>query len=140
VYASSEADVVIDVNGYFAAPASAPNPLSFYTLSPCRVLDTRDTTGLFFGTLIENTAASPCGVLTSSQAVVLNATVVPAQALSFLSMWPTGQTQPWVSTLNATDGQITSNMAIVTTTNGVINAYSTDPTQLVLDTTGYFAP
>jgi hypothetical protein len=71
---------------------------------------------------------------------VLNATVVPSGILGYLTLWPQGATQPLVSTLNANDGAITSNMAIVPTTNGLISAFAQDPTQLVLDLSGYFAP
>jgi hypothetical protein len=72
--------------------------------------------------------------------VVLNATVVPSQGfLGFLTLWPDGQTRPYVSTLNAYDGLVTNNMAIVpTSSSGVIDAYATDPTQLIFDTSGYF--
>ena len=45
-----------------------------------------------------------------------------------------------VSTLNAYDGFITSNMAIVPTNNGSIDAYADALTQLILDISGYFAP
>ncbi len=138
LYASSDANVIIDVNGYFAAPASGQSPLWLYPLTPCRVLDTRDGNGLFYGTITDDTSASPCGVPSTSQAVVLNATVVPAESLSFLSLWPSGLSQPWVSTLNAIDALVTSNMAIVPTSSGAIDAYATSHTQLVLDTTGYF--
>jgi hypothetical protein len=48
--------------------------------------------------------------------------------------------RPLAATLNAIDGAITSNMAIVPTTNGSIDAYATNPTQLVLDISSYFAP
>ena len=48
------------------------------------------------------------------------------------------------STLNALDGIITSNMAIVPTDQGLdygkINAYASGTTQLVLDISAYFAP
>ena len=40
VYASNTTDVVLDIDGYFA-PASQ-STLAFYTLTPCRVADTRD--------------------------------------------------------------------------------------------------
>ncbi len=139
VLASSEADVIIDINGYFAAPESASNPLSLYTFPPCRVLDTRETSGSFHGTMSHDTTARTCGVIAGAQAIVLNATVVPLQSLSFLSLWPSGQTRPWVSTLNASDALVTSNMAIVPTTSGAVDAFATDLTNLVLDTTGYFA-
>ena len=41
-----------------------------------------------------------------------------AGALGYLTLWPDGQPQPVVSTLNATDGTITSNMAIVPPARG----------------------
>ena len=50
------------------------------------------------------------------------------------------QPRPLASTLNALDGAITSNMAIVPTTNGYIDAYASGLTQLVLDISSYFAP
>jgi len=55
----SNTDVVIDINGYFA-PAAAGG-LSLYTLTPCRVLDTRSTTGAFKGTLAVDVKDSSCG-------------------------------------------------------------------------------
>jgi hypothetical protein len=42
--------------------------------------------------------------------------------------------------LNALDGSITNNMAIVPTTNGKIDAYASGITQLILDISSYFAP
>ena len=51
-----------------------------------------------------------------------------------------GETQPVASTLNASDGAIMSNMAIVQTTNGTIDAFSSNSTNLILDLSGYFAP
>jgi hypothetical protein len=41
-------------------------------------------------------------------------------------MWPEGEPQPLVATLNALDGAITNNMAIVPTTNGSITAFLTN--------------
>ena len=37
-------------------------------------------------------------------------------------------------------GAITSNLAIVPTNNGSISAFAFNPTHLVLDISGYFAP
>ncbi|HEY5174950.1 MAG TPA: hypothetical protein VII95_05230 [Terriglobales bacterium] len=56
-------------------------------------------------------------------------------------MWPDGTNQPVVSTLNAFDGSITNNMAIVPSTNGKVDAYAgSGITQLILDISSYFAP
>src|SRR5262249_41189697 len=60
--------------------------------------------------------------------------------LGYLSIWPSGQTQPVVSTLNS-DGRIKANAAIVPAgNNGSISVFVTNSTQLVLDITGYFEP
>jgi hypothetical protein len=61
-------------------------------------------------------------------------------ALGYLTLWPDGASQPVVSTLNAPDGSITSNMAIVPTANGFIDAFTTNKTDLILDVFSYFAP
>jgi len=76
----------------------------------------------------------------NAQAYVFNTTVVPSGDLSYLTLWPDGLGQPVVSTLNAADGWVTSNMAVVPTINGKIDAYAAGLTQLILDISSYFAP
>jgi hypothetical protein len=138
-YVTNNTDLVIDINGYFA-PAG-PGGLSLYTLTPCRVLDTRvGGSQPFSGTLNVNVTGSGCGAPSSAQAYVFNATVVPPSALGYVTLWPQGATQPLVSTLNALDGSLTSNMAIVPAASGAVSAYASNPTQLILDISGYFAP
>jgi Pro-kumamolisin, activation domain len=138
VYVSNASDVVLDLDGYFATPAT--NGLSLYTATPCRILDTRESSGLFDGNLPVAVEPSACAPSSTAQAYVLNATVVPSGDLGFLTLWPGGENQPLVSTLNATDGAVTSNMAIVPTSNGNIQTFSSNPTQLILDISSYFAP
>jgi hypothetical protein len=138
VYTSNDSNVIIDVNGYFAPPATGG--LSLYNVTPCRVLDTRESYGLFNGTINVSVSPSSCASAPTAQAFVLNATVVPPSGLSYITLWPAGSTQPVVSTLNAIDGAITSNMAIVPANNGSVSVFSTDPTQLILDLSAYFAP
>jgi hypothetical protein len=140
VYATNDTDMVIDINGYFAP--QGPGGLSLYTVTPCRVLDSRlpDGTPPFSATIDVNVTASPCGIPATAQAFVFNATVVPPGPLGFITMWPQGQPQPLAATLNDTDGAITNNMAIVPTTTGSISVFPSAPTHLVLDIFGYFAP
>ena len=116
--------------------------LSFFSLTPCRVLDSRNPAGAlpFNGKVDVNVSSSGCGAPASAQSFVLNATVVPPGPLGFLTLWPQAATQPLVSTLNAIDGSITSNMAIVPTANGSVSAFGSNPTHLILDISGYFAP
>ncbi|MGA2903472.1 MAG: hypothetical protein ABSD98_06560 [Candidatus Korobacteraceae bacterium] len=139
VFTYNSTDVIIDVNGYFAA--SAPGGYSLYPVTPCRVLDTRQNNGQpFIGERTVNIAASPCALPGNTTGYVFNATVVPSGFLGYLTLWPDTERQPVVSTLNAYDGLITSNMAIVPNLNGSIDAYASQLTQLILDISGFFAP
>ena len=145
-YASNDTDLVIDINGYFA-PTGMPGQstgLSYYPSVPCRVLDTRppNGSGPFDGTLSPSVdmLGSPCGVPTQSQAYALNATAVPAGALGYLTVWPAGLERPGVSTLNASDGKVTSNLAIVPAgQSGEVDAFASGTTNLILDLSGFFA-
>jgi hypothetical protein len=140
VFTTSATDLVIDVNGYFAP--QGPGGLSLFTMTPCRVLDTRLPTGTlpFAVTRDVNVTASACSVPNTARAFVFNATAVPPGPLGFITMFPQGQSAPLAATLNAMDGAITSNMAIVPTTTGSVSVFPFSPTQLVLDIFGFFAP
>ena len=138
VFASNDSDLVIDVNGYFA-PIGL-NGLSLYAVPPCRVLDTSKGNGQFVGTIVVDVVGSVCQPSNLAQAYVFNATVIPPGPLGYLTLWPDGVQQPGVSTLNAIDGVVTSNMAIVPTNNGSIDAFASNLTQLDLDISAYFAP
>jgi hypothetical protein len=140
VYPSADTQLLADIDGYFAAPGSGG--LSLYSEAPCRVIDTRGIGNgqPFQGELTVNVTNSACSPPANAQAYVFNATVVPPGALGYLTLWPDGENQPLASTLNAIDGAITSNMAIVPTNNGSIDAYASALTQLILDISSYFAP
>ncbi len=136
---SNNTNLLVDVDGYFAAPGQ--NGLSLYPVAPCRVLDTRQNNGQpFSGEKTVNVVGSACAPPSTAKAYVFNTTVVPPGSMPYLTLWPDGAQQPVVSTLNAYDGFITSNMAIVPTNNGSIDAYAYALTQLILDISGYFAP
>jgi hypothetical protein len=145
VFPLNDTNLVIDIDGYFAPPATGG--LALYAVMPCRVFDTRSGGGQpFSGTLAPpvDVQNGPCHPSSQALAYALNATVVPQEALGYLTLWPDGVLQPLASTLNAPDGFITNNMAIVPTDlgpdYGKINAYASSSTHLVLDISGYFAP
>jgi FG-GAP-like repeat/Bacterial Ig-like domain (group 3) len=148
VLASNATDLIIDINGTFS---SATGGLQFYALTPCRVADTRASQPFTeeFGppSLAANASrnfpiqASPCGIPTTARAYALNMTVVPPGALSFLSVWPQGDAYPGVSTLNSPDGLVVANAAIVPAgSGGGITVLPGNPTDLIIDIVGYFAP
>ena len=143
VYPTNNTNLIIDINGYFA-PAGQTG-LSLYSVPPCRVIDTRyvGNGSPFTGTLSPpvDVLNSSCGLLPNAQAYAFNATVIPVGSLGYLTLWPDGEPQPVVSTLNAQDGSLTNNMAIVPSgTAGKVDAFANGLTQLILDISGYFAP
>jgi len=150
VFASDTTNVVIDINGYFAAPGFG-NALNFYTVIPCRVADTRSDSGKtgVFGPPIINAGGTRdfpvsqagCNVPFSAQAYSLNMTVVPPGPLAYLTTWPSGFTQPLVSTLNAFDGQVVANAALVPAgSNGSVSVFVSNTSNVIVDVNGYFAP
>jgi hypothetical protein len=146
VYASNNTDIVVDINGYFAPPGQAGG-LNFYTLTPCRVADTRNADGSFGGPRVGGGTTrafavpnSSCSVPATSQAYSLNLTAVPPGPLAFVTLWPLGQSQPTVSTLNSFNGQVVANAALVPSGTGGVNVFAANDSHIVIDINGYFAP
>src|SRR5258708_3451411 len=85
--------------------------------------------------------SSSCVIRAPAAAYSLNITAVPSGPLGFLTVWPSGQTRPLVSTLNALGGDIVANAAIVPAgTNGAVSVFATNNTDVIVDINGYFAP
>jgi len=135
---------VITVAGH--AVTISEGALRFVPVTPCRVADTRNPSGPFGGPAM--TAASMrsftipesgCGIPATAQAYSLNVTVVPPGPLSYLTLWPAGQPQPLVSTLNSFQGLVVANAAIVPAGDGgAVSVFVTHPTHVILDINGYF--
>jgi sugar lactone lactonase YvrE len=142
VYSNNPVDVVLDIDGYFAPPASGG--LSLFNLTPCRIYDSRFAGPAphtpISGTVAIGVATSACAVPSVAQAYVLNATIIPSNTFSLLSLYPNGAPLPFSSTLNSDDLALVSNMAIIPTSNGIVNAFASSSMQLILDVYGYFAP
>ncbi|MGA2117741.1 MAG: hypothetical protein ABSH56_23655 [Bryobacteraceae bacterium] len=143
-YGSNATDLVVDINGYFAAPGAGG--LSFYTVTPCRIVDTRGADGTFGGPILGSStmrafplSEGPCGISDNAAAYSLNMTVVPSVDLNYLTTWPTGVGMPGVSTLNSYAAQVVANAAIVPAgTGGGVNVFVTNTTHVIIDTNGYF--
>lgn len=139
VFASASTDVLADVNGYFAPPGSGG--LSLYAVTPCRAGDTRLTqSSPVTGVKDFAISASSCGLPATAKAYSFNVTAVPPGPLGYLTIWPAGSTMPVASALNALDGSITANAAIVPAANGSVSVFVSAPSHVVLDANGYFAP
>ena len=126
---------------------SAHAQYSYYALTPCRVVDTRNANGVDGGPILTAgtrsfTVRGVCGVPTTAKAVSLNVAITGASSNGYLTLWPSGQAQPNTATINFTTAdQALSNGAIVgLSTNAqdlaVYNAASS--VHVILDVTGYF--
>src|SRR3954447_6739287 len=122
IFATHDTDLIVDVNGYYAP--ETPGGLSYYAVTPCRVHDSRNEPEEVEDGPRKLSITNSCNIPSTAQTVVLNATVVPNQSMQYLALWPELDDRPTVSTLNAYDGRTASNMAVVTTTTGRINAFT----------------
>ena len=135
-----------------AQPDASTSPLAFVALTPCRLVDTRPGagfTGAFGPPSLAGGAtrtfpiqsSTTCTVPAAAQAYSFNVTVVPPGFLGYITVYPTGQTQPNASTLNDYLGTVVANAAIVPAgTSGSVNVFANGPTDLIIDINGYYAP
>jgi len=127
---------------------SAHAQYSFFALNPCRVVDTRNPNGVNGGPALTGgqtrsfSIRGNCGVPTSAKAVSLNVTITGATSDGWLTLWPSGQTQPNTSTINfsVSDSALANGAIVGLSTNtqdlSVFGVASSD--HVILDVTGYF--
>jgi hypothetical protein len=133
-----------------ASTARAVGPLSFYSVTPCRIVDTRGPTGLTGGPALAafQTRSFPikgsCGVPSDAKAAILNVTIAAPTDGGYLTLWPNdGSQMPVVSTLNWAPGEnALANGAIVPLAVGSLDLSvfqgGAGSVHLILDVTGYF--
>ena len=132
-----------------ALSAAAQEALRFTAVTPCRVVDTRNPNGTLGGPPIQGGTSrsfplpeGSCGLPLGATAYSLNVTVVPSGHLGYLTIWPTGQQQPQISTMNSPDGRTKANAAIVLSGSGgaAVSVFASDTTNVILDVNGYYTP
>jgi hypothetical protein len=128
-----------------AAIRDGDGGLFFYTVQPCRVLDTRGGTPLTSAKTTLLQVAGRCGIPADAKAVSANWTIVRPQGQGFLTVYPGDAQVPQSSTLNYGIGQVRANngMALLAGDgSGTVNALATvsggGTTDLILDVNGYF--
>jgi uncharacterized repeat protein (TIGR01451 family) len=122
----------------------------FFTVTPCRVVDTRPGSGAPIGGPALD-AQSPrtlalagnCGIPGTARAVSLNVTVTQAGAAGNLRLFPAGCPLPTISALNYAAGQTRGNNGIIPFNgSGQIAAYAAQTlgttVHVIMDVNGYF--
>lgn len=134
-------------NGGVSVPidaVSCQSALSYYTLNPCRVFDTRPPggTSLVAGSSRVFTVAGVCGVPADAKAVTANATVLYPTATGNLRFYANGAPTPSASVNAYTPGTTRANILQLSLgTNGEIRLDTVQPSgtaDAILDVSGYF--
>lgn len=143
--------LIVGSVGLGADRALAAGPYSYFPLTPCRFVDTRDSTlqgGAPLSSFVVKTftAKGKCGIPSTARAISVNVTVASPGGAGFLTLYPSGVTKPYVSVVNwkSTDNAL-ANGAVVplgSSSTNDLSAYEesngTGTVQLILDVTGYF--
>ncbi|HET7467626.1 MAG TPA: fibronectin type III domain-containing protein [Candidatus Dormibacteraeota bacterium] len=145
---SGSTQVVLDVEGYFAAPTVSPPAAGLYNgIVPNRIMDTRIGLGaakaqLCAGqTITLQVSGTPNVPSSGVAAVILNVTVTnTVVSPSALIVWPAGAPQPLASNLNFVVGQTVPNRVIVKLgAGGGVNFYNySGHADVVVDVVGWF--
>jgi len=124
--------------------ADAESAVNYYTVAPCRILDTRNTSPLRGGEERPFVVVGSCGLPAETRAVALNITAIKPGDLGNLRLYPAGGAVPTTSTINFSAGTTRANNAIlrVGASGLAVRCYlppgSTATVHLVVDVYGYF--
>lgn len=123
-------------------------PGRFFTLVPCRVVDTRGAVGPWGGPALaggasrEFTIVGRCAIPSSARSISLNVTVVQPTTSGYFTLYPGGTSVPLVSALNYAAGQIKANNAVTPLSDaGTLSVFcgqGSGTAHLLIDVNGYF--
>jgi hypothetical protein len=136
-YAAQQTYVQYTIND---TPA-VPGPSSFYLITPCRLLDTRQYSPIGSGSLQHVFAVYRCGIPFGAKAVAMNVTVVNPSSTGYLTLFPAVSPMPGTSTINYRYGKTRANNAILPlSAGGWMKVYNSGahPAHVIIDVTGYF--
>jgi uncharacterized repeat protein (TIGR01451 family) len=122
--------------------------MSFYTLSPCRLVDTRNPAGNRGGPALAAGAArtfpiaGACSVPSTAWAVSVNVTVTQPTTVGNVRLFPGSTPSPLASNLNYAAGATRANNAIAALGNAgdltALSSQASGSVHLILDVNGYF--
>lgn len=128
-----------------ASWSTVDTPTDFYTLLPCRAVDTRGGQPLASGVPRILQISGVCGVPAGAKAVSVNVTVVGGTGSGFVTLYPGDEPAPSTGTLNFQAGRTRANNALLSLGRagaGSLGALATmaGPGQvhLIVDVNGYW--
>jgi hypothetical protein len=136
IFASADANVIVDVFGWFGPGGTA----RLFTVVPDRVLDTRLSGGPV-GALqtIDVQVAGTARVPAGATAAVLNVTATDAVGPGYLTVFPSDRNRPIVSSVNFEAGVARPNTVIAPIgADGKIKVFAFTQTHVIVDVMGWF--
>lgn len=137
-----------DANGMADAFVSAAPPGSFFTMRPCRLLDTRrpqDAPAFASEATEILTLHGACGIPATARAVAVNVTVTQPTGTGHLTLYTGDALPPVASTINFGAGQTRANNAILSLATDGTGTLAARPViagngsvHVILDVVGYF--
>ena len=135
-------------SGYFYVPP--PTSSSFFTVTPCRILDTRNANGPFGGPILGgggarrvfNVVAAPCGIPASAKALSINVTAIQGATAGSLTLYPGNGLPTGTTSIHFAAGQtIANNGVLYLATDGTgsfgVENDAVGSVHFILDVNGY---
>jgi hypothetical protein len=129
------------------SPSGGPAVVSYFTVVPCRVIDTRDPDGPLAGPALQPssqrtfTVGGTCGIPVGAKAISINIGVTQPANEGDLRLFPANVAAPVVSVINFGPGQTRSNNAVLPLDAAGAFKVQTDSlgtVHMFLDVNGYF--
>ena len=140
--------LTMDMDQTATATFAAPPGTDYYTLSPCRVLDSREPMGPWGGLPLAAgqertlTIVGACAIPATAKGLSFNITATAATANGHIRVYPSGTPRPGASTVNFVAGQTRANNGIVKLgAAGDLTLFSgqaSGTVHVVIDVNGYF--
>jgi len=128
--------------------SGTPTASSFFLVTPCRIIDTRNPNGpgggpaLGPGQVRNINVAGVCSISAQAKSLAVNVTIASSSANGYLTLFPgpAGAPVPFVSTINYNGRVLANNAVIRVGSDGTINVYNSGPSTVnfLIDVNGFF--
>jgi hypothetical protein len=135
----------------FISKFEGTTPMAFYTVTPCRVVDTRNAVGPLGGPALACSStpaprtfpfAGACGIPATARAVSYNVAVTQPTAAGNVRLFAAGDPLPLASSINYSAGATRGNNGVAVLGTGNLNVSCHQAlggtTHVIIDVNGYF--
>jgi hypothetical protein len=147
IAALAVAGLLLGTNAASATPAGSASDspaLTFHTIAPVRILDTRTgTEGAYTALLVsQGVSVTVPGLPGDATAVAINVTAVNGTRPSYLTVYAKGARVPATSTVNWNDSRAVANSAVVALSAGhaITVRNNVGAVDVIVDLAGYYTP